>query len=75
MILGRYYYVWYSKAGRHWDEAVVHNPILGGYDSRDSDVTRKHLEMMVETGIDLVIISFWGPGSFEDLVAQTARAI
>jgi len=31
--------------------------------------------MMVETGIDLVIISFWGPSSFEDLAAQTVVRI
>ncbi len=66
MILGCYYYVWYSKAGRHWDETVVNNPILGRYDSRDANVISKHLEMMIRAGIDLVVISFWGPGSFED---------
>ncbi|MDH5769809.1 MAG: hypothetical protein OEZ25_00750 [Candidatus Bathyarchaeota archaeon] len=71
MILGCYYYVWYSKAGRHWNETFVHNSILGRYDSRDPDVIKKHLEMMIEAGIDFVIISFWGSGSFEDLATQT----
>ena len=71
-----YFYVWYSSDGRHWGApgdpqwSVLDVPVLGYYDSRDVEVIRWQLGLIREAGIDCLFISWWGPGSFEDMAAQ-----
>ncbi|MEM4913926.1 MAG: hypothetical protein QW579_06965 [Desulfurococcaceae archaeon] len=74
--VGVYFYVWYSSDGRHWDPsmdpawAVVEQPVIRFYDSRDEQVIRWQLKLIRDAGIDFIAISWWGPGSFEDEAAK-----
>lgn len=73
-----FYYPWYGSpngpSGRwvHWDpgrrHASRHTPVLGFYDSQDERVLSRHLEWAREAGLDGFVVSWWGPGSFEDRV-------
>ena len=70
------YYPWYATDPyRHWqqwgrepptDLAASSLPLLGGYDSRSVAVVEQHARWMVECGIGVVDLSWWGPGSFSD---------
>jgi len=72
--VGVYYYVWYGKGGygvgRHWNDTihgiVVDKPLNGYYDSLNVTHVRKQIQLMKDAGIDFVIISWWGQGSYED---------
>lgn len=70
--VGLFYYVWYTgELGKdHWNGSsawtVVDTPLLGFYNSSDPKVIKQHLEWFKELGIDFLIISWWGPNSFED---------
>jgi hypothetical protein len=74
--VGLFYYVWYTgKLGEgHWNGSlrwtVVDEPLLGYYDSSNSTVIRQHLDWFKELGIDFLMISWWGPNSFEDNVTK-----
>lgn len=45
-------------------------PELGAYSSNDEDVIRQHLRQCVEAGIGVLVVSWWGAGSFEDANLQ-----
>jgi hypothetical protein len=70
--VGLFYYVWYTgELGKdHWNGSsvwtVVDTPLLGFYNSSDPKVIKQHLEWFKELGIDFLIVSWWGPNSFED---------
>jgi len=71
-----YYYVWYvdGLGGPHWNDSdltkVIDVPAIGFYDSYNDSVIRWQLSLMKRAGVDGVIISWWGPGSYEDRVAK-----
>ncbi|WP_232502303.1 hypothetical protein [Aeropyrum camini] len=69
-----YFYPWYSGDSRHWGDSpqtpVVDVPLPGYYDSRDPMVIDWQLGLMGEAGIDCLLVSWWGPGSFEDYAAR-----
>jgi len=71
--VGVYYYVWYGD-GRHWNDApcnlVIDKPILGYYNSQDIEVVKTQLQLIQDAGIDFIIISWWGPKSYEDRSAE-----
>jgi hypothetical protein len=87
-----FYYAWYGTpdvdgAWLHWGQgthsppkAIGANfyPVRGPYSSRTHSVVRAHMREIASTGIDTVIVSWWGPGSVEDArlrpVAAAARA-
>jgi len=61
LYIGVYFYPWYSVSeDRHWDNTVRDKPYIGYYDSYK------------EAGIDFIVLSWWGPNSFED---NTTRVI
>ncbi len=61
LYIGVYFYPWYSVSeDRHWDNTVREKPYIGYYDSYK------------EAGIDFIVLSWWGPNSFED---NTTRVI
>lgn len=70
------YYPWYANAPyRHWqqwgreppvDLASNHVPLLGAYDSRSTAVIEQHARWIVESGVGVVDLSWWGRGSFSD---------
>lgn len=67
--VGAYYYVWYDG---HWNtpgeprDTVVDTPLLGYYSSQNETVIKQHLDWMKDIGLDFLIISWWGPNSYED---------
>ena len=86
--VGLFYYVWYNGTlGQgHWNGTppddptstkwtVVDEPVLGFYNSSDPKVIKQHLEWFKELGIDFLIISWWGPNSFEDNTTKTLFSI
>jgi hypothetical protein len=77
--VGLFYYVWYQGlyGSGHWNGTppddpnslkwkVVDEPVLRFYNSSDLKVIKQHLDWFKELGIDFLIISWWGPNSFED---------
>jgi hypothetical protein len=87
-----FYYAWYGTpdvdgAWLHWGQgqhdppkAIGSNyyPTRGPYSSSVSSVVRAQMREIAATGIETVIVSWWGPGSVEDVrlprVAAAARA-
>lgn len=71
--VGFYYYVWYGKGlgGRHWNDSdvatVVDEPILGYYSSQENSTIKQHLDWFKEMNVSFLIISWWGPDSYEDI--------
>ncbi len=75
-----FYYPWYGteKTGdrtRHWGNwdakkkdapASLRWPVGGPYDSTDPEVVDRHMTQFVEAGIDVPIVSWWGPGDHTD---------
>ena len=41
-------------------------PLLGAYDSRSTAVLEQHARWIAESGVGVVNLSWWGPGSFSD---------
>lgn len=70
LVVGVYLYPWYSSDGRHWDNTVLDKPYIGYYDSRDPATIEWQLKLIANAGIDFIIISWWGPNSFEDNAAK-----
>ncbi|MEM2170348.1 MAG: hypothetical protein QXU03_01100 [Desulfurococcaceae archaeon] len=72
--VGVYFYVWYSSDSRHWNDSpvtpVTETPVIGFYDSRDEHVVGWQLKLLKNAGVDFIVISWWGPGSFEDEAAK-----
>jgi hypothetical protein len=48
------------------DIASTDYPALGPYDSRDRGLIDRHLRWSSRAGIDVLVSSWWGPGSYED---------
>jgi hypothetical protein len=75
-----FYYAWYGTpaadgAWEHWGQggnepprAIGSNfyPARGPYSSGRASVVRAQMREIAATGIDTVIVSWWGPGSVED---------
>lgn len=71
------YYPWYGSAPfRHWDQwrrvppadlASTYVPLLGAYDSRAEGVIERHAAWIADCGVGAINVSWWGPGSYEDL--------
>ena len=70
------YYPWYANDPfRHWqqwghsppvDLAGNNMPLLGAYDSHAVTVIEQHAHWIVESGVGVVNLSWWRPGSFSD---------
>lgn len=72
--VGVYYYPWYKGLGPEWKQAMrllleaPQEPKSGLYDSRDPEVIAEHIEQSLRGGVSFWAMSWWGPGSFTDLV-------
>ena len=87
-----FYYAWYGTpraddAWLHWAQGgnqpprtIASNfyPARGPYSSGSTAVVRAQMREIAATGVDTVIVSWWGPGSLEDArlrpVAAAAHA-
>jgi hypothetical protein len=47
-------------------QASTHYPALGAYDSHDPEVIDQHCRWAKQAGIDALIVSWWGHGSYSD---------
>jgi glycoprotein endo-alpha-1,2-mannosidase len=90
--VGIFYYPWWGTLDRdgswlHWSQNAhlppddlpsSFYPARGPYSSSDPAVVRSQMREIARTGVDTVIVSWWGPGSMEDvrlpLVLREARA-
>ena len=87
--VGIFYYPWYATyasdgALLHWGEGAHsppdeigsdYYPQRGVYSSTDDAVVDAQMLDIAQTGVDTVITSWWGRGSFEDArLVQVARA-
>jgi len=75
-----FYYPWYgtpegSGAERHWGKWDAQKkdapeslrwPTDGPYDSTDPKVVDRHMAQFAQAGIDVPIVSWWGPGDHTD---------
>jgi glycoprotein endo-alpha-1,2-mannosidase len=78
-----FYYAWYGRTNgwRHWPQGG-HNPpldigadlypALGPYDSGDAGVIDQHMRWLVRAGVGVLVFSWWGQGSYEDLLVPAA---
>jgi glycoprotein endo-alpha-1,2-mannosidase len=87
-----FYYAWYGTPKRdgsflHWQQngaeppqriASAYYPARGAYSSADALVVSAQMREIAATGVDQVVISWWGRGSAEDArfgpVARAVRA-
>jgi len=66
--------VWYDPTSptqehdrKNWSYPRIQDqPYLGEYSSKDSDVIKQHFAWCEDLGIDFLVISWWGIGSFSD---------
>ena len=75
-----FYYPWYGDGDDepewfHWrnnghaaptDIAANFYPTRGAYSSRDFEVLRQQMVEIKDAGVETVVVSWWGIGSFED---------
>lgn len=72
--VGVYYYPWYTVSEGKWKQAMrLHlaspqTPKSGLYDSRDPEVISDHIQQSLRGGVLFWAVSWWGPGSYTDLV-------
>lgn len=73
--VGAYYYPWHGRnPDRHWgnegylrnDLNVRQEPFLGEYSNQDRALVDQHFQWAQDYGIDFLICSWWGIGSYED---------
>ena len=79
------YYPWYANDPfYHWqqwgrvppaDLAGSSMPLLGAYDSRSVSVLEQHARWITESGVGVVNLSWWGPGSYTDRVASVVMDV
>lgn len=74
-----FYYPWYGTSARdgeplHWRTASAGSSIASGfvpargeYSSSSPAILRAHMQDLRDAGVDTVVVSWWGPGSIEDL--------
>jgi len=60
--IGIFYYVWYDPADpNNWAyPKIIDKPVLGYYNSCDSQVITQHLNWLMNAHIDFIIVSWWG---------------
>jgi glycoprotein endo-alpha-1,2-mannosidase len=77
---GKYYH-WAHPVLPHWSDTTWNHfppfpggdniganyyPQLGCYSCNDTAIINKHLKMIADAGIGVMVITWWGKGSFED---------
>lgn len=79
-LIAAFYYPWYGAPATdggwlHWqqfghapprDIASDFFPVLGAYSSNDPAVLEQHMRWLRRAGVELIITSWWGQGSYED---------
>ena len=73
--VGVYYYPWYYNdfhGKQYLREKLVppQTPELGEYNDRDENVISQHIIWSFFAGVDLWVVSWWGPNSREDITVR-----
>lgn len=73
--LSAYYYPWYERDGRHWEEGYhgkssATGPALGLYSSRDPETIVKHVNWSRQMGVKNWVCAWWGKDSWEDVTLK-----
>ena len=75
-LVGTYYYPWYGEdfhRGEGYMRAGLipaQEPVLGEYDDTDPEVIRQHMAWFRQSNIGLLVTSWWGPNSREDITTN-----
>ena len=56
------------------DIASAAYPLIGPYDSDDPEVVRWHIRLAKAAGIEAFMVSWWGPGTWQDVPRLTETA-
>ena len=69
--VGVHYYPWYGAPLHNWNDGAWSNespstPVLGNYDSTDSDVIEQHIDWCRQAGVSWLNVSWWGRHSGHD---------
>ena len=82
---GKYYH-WEHDILPHWSDTTWNNagkfpgkeniganyyPELGTYSSNDPELIKKHMKMIQQAGIGVLVITWWGKDSYEDKSIKT----
>lgn len=82
---GKYYH-WEHDILPHWSDTTWNNagkfpgkdniganyyPELGTYSSNDPELIRKHMKMIQQSGVGVLVITWWGKNSYEDKSIKT----
>ncbi|MHC4499098.1 MAG: right-handed parallel beta-helix repeat-containing protein, partial [Planctomycetota bacterium] len=74
ILVGAYYYPWYGPGGHTAFQSLREHlvprqrPLLGDYDCASASVIAGHINQSHRGNISLWVVSWWGPGTFEDNV-------
>jgi len=75
-MLGAHYYLWYGRptfpiiGGGVWRSGYTNQPVLGEYNSRDSEVINQHINWVKEAGIDFFAINWHDSHSWDDITLK-----
>jgi len=85
-----FYYQWYGtlthdSAWRHWQQNVGTGglpdsigadlyPALGLYSCKDDNLLDQHMQMIASARIGVIVVSWWGQGSWEDQIVPQILA-
>lgn len=60
--IGAFYYVWYDPAQSvSWEYPKIQDkPVLGYYNSCDSEIITQHFAWLSDLRIDFIVVSWWG---------------
>jgi len=66
-----HYYPWYGPPvhtwrGGEWSLESPSTPVLGNYNSADTEIIEQHIDWCRSAGITWLNVSWWGEGSHED---------
>ena len=82
---GKYYH-WEHDILPHWSDTTWNNagkfpgkeniganyyPELGTYSSNETELIKKHMQMIQQSGIGVLVITWWGKDSYEDKSINT----
>jgi hypothetical protein len=74
ILVGAYYYPWYGPTAHPTSESLRRylvprqHPALGNYDSASPSVITSHINQSHRGNIRFWVVSWWGPGTYEDQV-------
>lgn len=70
-LIGAYYYAWYGGPTKSpFTDYSPRTPMLGNYNSRDTEVVNQHIKWALEGGINTLLIRWGGPDWWDNTTIQ-----